>query len=678
MSQLSELGRTRLYTRRERRRRLTAVTLALLGAAAALWVAAALVATLSGADTTWPTLRFRPMATSSSATSEEGGGLLGLPHADPHAPLTDPPPGATSGQSQNDPQIPITLTWPAPLGWTMATALPLWLVWLRYAVRPLLAELRRPTRHRGLAPLPAIRRALGARAVRRAGRYTLPGTTWWTRLTQPATAFGYRLGQPLHHHWMWRMWLWADWEQRIRIVARTGWGKTDRLLIPIIRALPGPALVASIEPAIFEKTVTARHHRQPAQRWPWLTRLLRRWLPTTVFPVVVIDFTAPDRRYAAGYPQVRWLPIIGCVDYAIAYRRAAALITGADTASTATSTDNGQFFRDSATEVLAAWLHAADLADKDIDDLLAWLRHPDDQTTTRILRDDHRAEPSAAVNLARHLDAAAGRTTSGVLRYLSLGLNSLATREGRQLCGRRGDTQFDMEQMITNGGTVYLLADTSRIDRNKPLLSLFAAEMFLAAESVALRTRRRRLPRPYVAVVDELRYGITIPNLPYVASAQRKYGVGYVYGVQTASQEDAVYGPDAAALRAAAGITIIGGIDIDSARELSDRAGTIPVVAATHGHSQHSEQIQLHDVLTVADQQQLADGHAVILARGLAPFLAWMPSIRDKRSLDKTITSEADAVAQRVAAARERDLATARLEATTTQSGIDFTTEHLR
>src|SRR5207302_597543 len=164
--------------------------------------------------------------------------------------------------------------------------------------------------------------------------------------------------------------------------------------------------------------------------------------------------------------------------------------------------------RDSAAEVLAAWLHAADLAEQDIDELLSWLRQPDDPTPARILRDDPTAEASAAVNLNRHLDPAAARTTSGVLRYLTLALNGLAT-------------------------------------------------------------------------------------------AQRKYNIGYVYGVQTASQEDTVYGPDAPALRAAAGVSIIGGIDVDSARELADRAGSTPVVTPTHGVDLHHEYIQVQDALTV-------------------------------------------------------------------------------
>ncbi|OLF07284.1 hypothetical protein BU204_35760 [Actinophytocola xanthii] len=115
--------------------------------------------------------------------------------------------------------------------------------------------------------------------------------------------------------------MWADWEQRIRVVARTGWGKTDRLLVPIIRTLPGPALIASIEPGIFERTVLARRYRRPTLLRPplaLLLRLLGRREPAVEHPVAIVDVSAPDRRYAAGYPQVQWSPIIDCRDYNIA------------------------------------------------------------------------------------------------------------------------------------------------------------------------------------------------------------------------------------------------------------------------------------------------------------------------------------------------------------------------
>src|SRR5581483_8976410 len=108
---------------------------------------------------------------------------------------------------------------------------------------------------------------------------------------------------------------------------------------------------------------------------------------------------------------------------------------------------------------------------------------------------------------------------------------------------------------------------------------------------------------------------------------------------------------DAPALRSGA-LSIFGGIDIDSARELTERAGVTPVVTATRGPDMHTEHIQLQDTLTVGDQQQLADGEATIVARGLAPFLAWVPSIYDQRTVERRIRREADSVAKHVAGAR--------------------------
>ena len=649
----NEVGRTRLYTRRERRHRHIAAALAVLGALLAAWVGAAVAAWATGHGWAWPQLDLRP-----PVTQGQGGGLLGLP---------------TTGEAAapRRPQLPVTLSWPAsPLATAMA-ALPIWALWLRVTVRPMLTALRQDTRHRGLAPLRAIRAALGARRVRRAGRFTLPGTPWYRWWLLPTTAFGYFLGHPLQPAGP-RMALWADWEQRIRIIARPGWGKTTRLLVPLIRTLPGPVLVSSTEPAIFKQTVLARQHHQTQLRWTWLTRCLQPWLPTEHRPVAVVDFSHPDHRYAAGYPQVRWNPITGCEDFTIAHRRAAALLQGAHQPSRG---DNDQFFRDSATEVLAAWLHAAALDDKEIQDVTGWLRKPTDPVPSRILSDDHRAEPSALLNLAKHLDSRAGKTSSGVERYLALAMNSLATTDGRRLCGHRFDPrtgqpveQFDMPGFITAGGTVYVLADPSRVDRARPLLSLFVAEMFLAAEHVALRHPWQRLPVPFIGVLDELRHGITVPNLPYIAAAQRKYGIGFIYSVQSSTQEDALYGPDAQALRDSTTITLVGGIDITLAHELSDRAGTTPVVTATRGRDirdttggrhTHSEHLQPLPTLTIADQQQLADGHAVLIPRGLAPFLIHVPSIYDHAATRRQIHQEATQVDATVIAARQAQAAIA-------------------
>ena len=634
MTQIAEAGRTRLYTRRQRRRIRFAVFLALLGGVGAVAVGTGVASWLS--DTwRWPALESR-------SWRDDGSGLLGF------GSHTHEPVGAL--------RFPVTIVWPEMNTRTAAViAVVLWVGWLLLLVRPVGRGLSRQTRHRGLARRRRIRAALGARTARRAGRFTRPGLTRGQRFLLPTKAFGYRLLRPTTPKC--RRVVWADWEQRIRIIARTGWGKGARLLIPIIRSLPGPALVASTEPSIFTQTVLARAHRRDPHRFPWLRLINRAVGRVREYPVAVVDFSDPANRWAAGWPRARWNPIPACADHTIAHRRAGALVAGVDTTNYRGS-DSDRFFRSSATEVLAAWLHAAALGHRGIDDLLDWMRHPDDPTPTRILEDHpHHADPSAVLNLSTHLDTRASKTTSGVLRYLALALNSVATADGRALCTPTTDDPdgFDMTDIINNGGTVYLLADPNRIDRARPLLSLFAAEMFMAAENVALHQPGQRLRMPFIAVLDELRYGVTVPNLPYVASSQRKYGIGFVYSVQSSSQEEAVYGKDAAALRDAAGVTIVGGIDINLAKELSDRAGTTTVVTAARGTASRSEHTERQDTLTVADQQNLADGHAVVLARGLPPFIGHAPSLYDKRRLRRRIRREETQVASGISAAKATD-----------------------
>jgi hypothetical protein len=630
MTQIAEAGRTRLYTRRQRRRLRITVLLALLGGVGAVAVGTGLASWLRN-SWQWPTLETRSIR-------EDGSGLVGL--------------SSIAGESPGALRFPVTVVWPEMDNRTAAViAVTLWVGWLLVLVRPVGRGLNRQTRHRGLARKRRIRAALGARTARKACRFTRPGLTRAQRFLLPTNAFGYRLLKPTTPKS--RRWVWADWEQRIRIIARTGWGKGARLLIPMIRALPGPALVASTEPSIFTQTVLARTHRRDPHRFPFLRLVTRDVGRVRRYPVAVVDFSDPAHRWAAGWPRVRWNPVPACADHTIAHRRAGALVAGVDSANDRGS-DSDRFFRSSATEVLAAWLHAAALADRGIDDLLEWMRHPDDPTPTRILEDHpHQADPSAVLNLATHLDTRASKTTSGVLRYLALALNSVATADGRALCTPTPNQPdgFDMADIINNGGTVYLLADPNRIDRARPLLSLFAAEMFMAAEQVALRQPGGRLRVPFIAVLDELRYGVTVPNLPYVASSQRKYGIGFVYSLQSSSQEEAVYGKDAAALRDAAGVTIVGGIDINLAKELSDRAGTTTVVTAARGTASRSEHTERQDTLTVADQQNLADGHAVVLARGLPPFIGHAPSLYEKRHLHRLIRREENSVSAEVAAA---------------------------
>ncbi|GAB2992389.1 type IV secretory system conjugative DNA transfer family protein [Saccharothrix stipae] len=648
-------------TLEERRRRAASLLLALAGAVAAVWLGAGLLAMVDGQGWRPPRLQLH------SPTGGDGG-LLGLPTyrppsstatsgtvspTPPSVPHADP----TASPNRIGSRWPVTIQWPVRPLWAFTIALPPWAAWLAFVVAPVAGY-----RREGLASTREVRRTLGRRQARRKGRVTWPRSRWWTRLTMPTTAFGYRLGRPLRP---WAPWvpLWAHFEQNIRILGRTGWGKTLRLLIPIIRDLPGAAMVLSIEPAVFTHTVLARRHRpsRPA-------RAPLRWLPRhrrmREYPVAAADFSDPAHRFTAGFPQVRWNPIDGCADFAVATRRAHALVAGSDTAGTQRrGSDDDTFFRNSSSEVLAAWLYAAALGGYGLDEITQWLSDTQHTTPRRVLAEHPHADRTALLALTTHLSTRSDRTTSGVERYLALTINALIGSEGRTFCDVDPDQSFDMANFVREGGTVYVLADPDRVHRVRPLLSLFTAEMFIAARTAALSHTGGRLPVPFVAVLDELRHSVVVPNLPYVGNTMRKHGIHYLYSVQSSSQEDEVYGAQADGLRASASVTLVGGLDMTVAPELTARAGNAALTERTRARG--TDQVSRVDSLSVSEQQRLTDGRAVIAPRGAGLFVTSAPTIYQRRRLSRRIHCEVAAVdvVLREARSRERSRGRASMDA---------------
>lgn len=636
-------GVSTIRTRRQNLRYLVSLVLGLIGAAVSVTIGAGLAALATGHGWHLPQVQRRPML-----VGGDGGGLLDLDGS------------GTSSQFQ----FPVTVSWPVPLGWAAVAAAPLFVLWV-VAQRWVTRRRRHPgvDRHRGLADVGDIQAKYGERATRRAGAFAAPRSTAWQRWWMPTTQFGHHFGAP--HRPAARVRLWFDFEARLRIVARTGWGKSWRLLIPLIRHLPGAAVISSVEPEIFAATVKARTVRLPPVRWAWMRLLHRRWRTPVQYPVFVADLSAPATRMAAGFPQVRWNPIVGCEDFKVATNRARALVSGGDPDGDTSDSSTDKFFRESATQVLAAWLHAAALdPSKDIDDLVEWLRDSDLDTATATLRGQEgpgfAAARAAIMNMTVHLDPAAGRTTSGVRRYLNFAISSLGSGQGRALCGDRHQQQFDMLELIRAGGTVYLLAEVDEMDLARPLLTLFAQEMFMSAERTARLSPGRRLPRTFMGVFDELYSGVRMPILPYVASVQRKYGISFAYAVQSSADEEALYGKAGAERLRGQSHSIIGGYDAASASETTRRAGKTTTVAAsrsTGGH--HTEHTQSEDTLPESDQQELQNGQSVVLGLGLAPFLAYTHRADHRRSEARRIRREMSQVEQFVAGHRRRDLATA-------------------
>jgi hypothetical protein len=608
-----EIGRTTLLTRRQRLRLGGIVVLIVAAALVCLWVGAALVAAISGHGWVWPHLGVRSPI--SGVGGKHSGGLLGVPQQ-----------GHTSSSSPGA-RWPVTFSVAGPLGWSIFVAGLLWagvimLIGRRFQLGT------DQTRKEGLASVRLVRRKFGAHAARANGAVTRPGMSRVLRWLAAPAEFGMCFGHPEQPKARFR--LWARFERPLRVVAYQGWGKTFRLLVPIARALPGPALISSVEPEIYSHTMPARAQRRLHLRWSWLDVLARPLLRTKRYPVWVADFAPQGLDWAPGAARVRWSAIPDCTDHDVAARRAHGIMADIDSDSSSRGSDEDWFFRESAAAVLAAFLHAAALGGKHEDTLAGWLGSlagSPDPTPGEILESHPRAAPVALQHWKAHLDPRAERTTSAVVRFLTLAMQAFLDPRGRAFCGLTDPhvPQFDMEAAIAEGATVYLLSDTQSRGVSGPLLSMFANEYFFAAQRVAQRRPGRRLDPPFVGILDELRYGVKIDQLPYVASTMRKNGILFCYAALTATNEESVYGQEAAALRNLCGVNIFGGADEASAETLSKYAGNQKVVHGGYAMGRPSEQVADEPVLTLADQQAMPDGEAVIRAREAEEFTAFMP-----------------------------------------------------
>jgi type IV secretion system protein VirD4 len=408
--------------------------------------------------------------------------------------------------------------------------------------------------------------------------------------------------------------LWPSWEASLRLVAPPGEGKTFRALVPILRQHPGPALATSTKADLYELSAVARVRRGP---------------------VYALD---PDFLVPAA-ARARWSPVAGCERSETAERRAAALLaaTGDDA-----DVQNGAFFRDSARDLLKAYLHAAALEDLDVRSVLDWSRRPEDTTPTDILLSSSEAAPGWGDLIGLHTTGAA-ETTSGVLRYVARALACLSHDAVVADCCPGPGQALDIEALLRANGTLYLLGKGSRLGAVAPLITALADEVFDCAERLAARAPARRLDPPLLGLLDEAPSIAPVPSLPELVADGRGRGIVLVYAMQSFSQAVTRWGAHKAeTMGNATSITaVLGGLT--SPNDLSDlericgqrrvrRESTHRGTSGNHGRD-HSRTTswESETVLRADEIRTLPAGRALVLWSRLPPVLARLPLLSETR-----------------------------------------------
>ncbi len=419
----------------------------------------------------------------------------------------------------------------------------------------------------------------------------------------------------------------ASWETSLELVAPPGAGKTLRVLARILRQHPGPCLATATKPDLYEVSAKARER---------------------LGPVFALD---PDRLAPAAAP-LRWSPVVGCEDSAVAERRAGALVAGAGVAGDLRS---ASFFRRSAITVLAAYLHAAALDGATIADVVTWAGSPSDPAPLRILSEHLDGRVDWGARLHQHTSGAAV-TTSGVMRSVDLALAPFQHDEVLERSAVDTEHSFDLAAALSCPTTIYALAK----DRGSasvgagPLITAFCDELVVEAERQATKRPGRRLDPPLLALLDEAPSIVPLPSLPNLVADGRGRGITTVLSMQSFSQATARWGSTGAAtIRNAVTVTaVFGGLSVASdLDELSRLSGTRRVPRRSFNEGSTGDRTSVSTspvdeaVLTPSEIHTLGDGELLLFWGRLRPVLAYAPGTWEGKDAQLITADEAAAKA---------------------------------
>ncbi|GAA0812040.1 type IV secretory system conjugative DNA transfer family protein [Spirilliplanes yamanashiensis] len=421
--------------------------------------------------------------------------------------------------------------------------------------------------HRGFASPRQIRHAFGEKQVLARTATMRPSISICT-IGDVAVDLGRALGRRL----------WLPIATSVLLLAAPRQGKTSQVIIPWLRAWPGAALVTSVRRDVVLNTMTLRADRGP---------------------VAVMDLSG------TRWPHpLRWSPTSDCERFDKARLRADVMVqVGKPEIGGADSTNAG-FFGATATNLLAAWLHAAALTGRSMSDVLRWALDESDDEPIRLLA----AAPGAAPGVAAMLDTiyrSPVETRSNMWTTVLTAVAPLLSDAARDVfCPEPGDS-IDLEDVLTRRGTMYLLVDEKQAGDLAPLISAFVDELTVVARRFADRTTSGRIDPPLALILDEVANVAPLPSLPALMSYAAGSGIFVVAVLQDIAQARHRWGRDGADMLWGAATTKIalGGLSGDELAEFSKLAGEYreTVHSWTHNHRHGvTDQANLTDRKTLA------------------------------------------------------------------------------
>ena len=380
-------------------------------------------------------------------------------------------------------------------------------------------------------------------------------------------------------------------------------------------------------------------------------------------PVAVLDpfGTAP------GVPELVWDPVSGCVDSMVAERRAKAFTAGTVKGAVAggTGDDAARFYAAEGAKVLQAFFHAAALTGRTLDHVLEWVANPANATAPEEILRTHPHAAQFWHGLLRGAlhgdDRTAGNTATTVQQAMSLFFQEA---DPAPLRTRTGRPATDITDLITRGGTIYLLGRDDPYASASPLMTALAEHVLDTALGLANQSPWGRLCPSFLACLDELPSTTPLPTLRTRMANERALGISFIYAAQTWRQLVICYGEDEA--RTLFGLTnnvvvFGGGKDGHFYREISDLVGTTRVTRTSYntGRGGSGRTTAGEDTPVLPEEiRQLPEGRALVIAENARPLIAKLHRCIDGKAGKRLLADQA-AARERVGHARGQTISPA-------------------
>ncbi|SFF74866.1 TraM recognition site of TraD and TraG [Actinacidiphila alni] len=309
-----------------------------------------------------------------------------------------------------------------------------------------------------------------------------------------------------------RIHLWITIEESVVLVAPPREGKTSQIILPGILDFDGTVLATSSKTDVLYATAAAREKHGP---------------------VHVLDPTGLSQ-----WPHpFRWPITSGCEDYRVARKRAETL---AATTKTEEGTRNGGYFALKAKTLITCWLHAAALHRRPALDVLHWATDPDNREPIDLLAARGRHQLAAAL-AGQH--AAADEERSAAWATAEQSFTALFDDDVAAIFAPEPGTDvFDIEQYLTQSGTLFLIGEDEEGSALAPLYAAFAKALFDTAKRIAARSPNGRLHTPLGCFLDEVANIAPLPEIPSLLSVSGSANIFILTVLQGYAQAEERWG----------------------------------------------------------------------------------------------------------------------------------------